>query len=749
MEPVIQDILDEIEHGAVDSSSSSRGKNIELFPSISSVLLVRVSLFFLLFCLCFGVWSLYDIYVNFEALKGEKLQSSMAQVKEKSLVLSERIRRMEPIINQLADDLHSGALGIKDIDKRIKKDLAENTWMYGLGLSFEPYVLDPLVKLKSNYFVLGADDKVKEAQINYDYTLFKYDWYRKPLLEGKRWSEPYFGEASQELTADFGRPFWLPGQDPAKDEPSGVVGGELSTEKLKRLVAFKNELVSYYYILSKQGRFIVHPDQDLVNSGVSIFEQAWANEDAGLNSMAIHAVNGDSGYIDHLDPLTQEKSWIIYQAMKGLGWSLAVVLDKERLEDKNLVRKQWFRVVTSFTFALLSLIALLAFNYKNHQEKTYLMASVSSSFVVFLGIAAFWWAADHFPKIDNSAVKVMSSSVLKKIENEQIELAENLFHTPPKFISTGVYFQSIEFEGSNNIKITAYVWQKYKKGLHKGIERGVILPEAESPSIEKAYHYLLDPDDPDCLVQEITLRDCEETIGWYIFANLRQGFDYSAYPLDSQQVWLRLWHKNFQDNVILTPDLESYAIPNPALKPGVQEGFVLPGWNIRSSWFSINQQSFNTNFGHSGHTSFKNKPELFFNINIQRKFLTPFVSRVIPIFLVAVLMFLIILISTKSSKMSEWLGFSASDVVLGISALFFVVVINHSELRRSLQSPTIMYFEYYYFVIYIMLMYVAISSVYIAKTDAIENKDENLVSKVMYWPTLSLALFFVTYWVFY
>ena len=319
----------------------------------------------------------------------------------------------------------------------------------------------------------------------------------------------------------------------------------------------------------------------------------------------------------------------------------------------------------------------------------------------------------------------------------------------PKFIKTGVYLQSVEFEGANNVKISGYVWQHYKKHLHKGISRGFILPEAETPNIQEVYREMVNPADPDCHVGNDNLRDCDELIGWYVYATLRQEFDYSLFPLDSQQVWLRIWHQDFKDNIILVPDLNSYALPNPKLTPGVQQGFVLPGWKIEESWFSFKNQLFNTDFGSLKAHGLKNKPELLYNINIQRKFLNPFVSRIIPVVLISILMFLIVLISTKSSKAAEWLGFSASDVVIGLSALFFVVGINHTDLRQSLQSSNIMYFEYFYFVIYVMLLYVAVSSIYIAKHESIEGRDENLISKLLYWPVLSLVLFIITFFVFF
>lgn len=54
----------------------------------------------------------------------------------------------------------------------------------------------------------------------------------------------------------------------------------------------------------------------------------------------------------------------------------------------------------------------------------------------------------------------------------------------------------------------------------------------------------------------------EIVFGWYVNTSLRQTFDYSHYPFDRQDIWLRLWHLNFDRNVILVPDLKAYDAVN-------------------------------------------------------------------------------------------------------------------------------------------------------------------------------------------
>ncbi|WP_196140790.1 hypothetical protein [Aliikangiella sp. G2MR2-5] len=677
------------------------------------------------------------------------LDAITKSIGDKTLEIEKLVRKVEPVVEQISQDIASGRLDIDKIEERLQKDLKENAWMYGLGLAFEPKSSPDSPRLFSRYFVIEDDNTVVERPIKYDYTQFEYTWYRKPLLEGNTWSEPFYGQASKRLITEFGIPFWLPGKDKDRDAPSGVIFGNLSIDKLKKLIQFEHETIAYYFVLSRQGRYIVHPDEELILTGGTIFESAWQAEDSTLNSMAIHAVAGEKGYVSHINPMTQEKSWMIYQPMAGLGWAAVVIVDQERTLDEDNLRRQWFLLIFLLTTWLVLSIIVIFFSFSAPLKHS-LFASILASLIIFAGVGGFWTVAEYYPLQESvDEIKVMSGNVLNDFTNRQKQTANERFIEQPRFVKTGVYLQSIEFQGANNVKISGYVWQHYKKGEHKGVSRGLVFPEAETPLMQQVYRELADPSDPACSLKKIEDYDCEELIGWYVFATLRQEFDYSLYPLDSQQVWLRMWHQDFKKHVILIPDLESYFLPNPELTPGVQDGFVLPGWKMEESWFSFHNEKFSTNFGSKRANGLINKPELLYNVKIRREFLTPFVSRIIPVLLILIIMFLIVLISTKSSKAADWLGFSASNVVIGLSALFFVVGINHSELRQSLESSRIMYFEYFYFVIYVMLLYVAVSSIYIAKHEAIQGRDENFISKTLYWPALSSVLFFVTIWVFY
>lgn len=97
--------------------------------------------------------------------------------------------------------------------------------------------------------------------------------------------------------------------------------------------------------------------------------------------------------------------------------------------------------------------------------------------------------------------------------------------------------------------------------------------------------------------------------------------------------------------------------------------------------------SYNTNFGVGGFTHSK-VPELYFNLGVKRDFKSPFTSDVLPVIVVAILLFAVLMITTKDEKKDQC-GFSSSDVLGYCSALFFALILVYTSLRDKF--PRTMY----------------------------------------------------------
>ena len=67
------------------------------------------------------------------------LDAMQLEAEEEATELARSLRTVEPLVEQIAEDLATGTLTVSKIDQRLGRHLGNNTWMYGLGLAFEAY----------------------------------------------------------------------------------------------------------------------------------------------------------------------------------------------------------------------------------------------------------------------------------------------------------------------------------------------------------------------------------------------------------------------------------------------------------------------------------------------------------------------------------------------------------------------------------------------------------------------------------
>jgi hypothetical protein len=148
-------------------------------------------------------------------------------------------------------------------------------------------------------------------------------------------------------------------------------------------------------------------------------------------------------------------------------------------------------------------------------------------------------------------------------------------------------------------------------------------------------------------------------------------------------------------------------------------------------------------------------PELYFNVALTRSFTDPFISNIIPLAAVSVMLFAVLMFGTKSEDKANLIGFSASVVLSITAAFFFTVVIAHVTLRSNLASETLVYIEYFYFILYLSLLGVSINAMLFARGDKIPilygliHDQDNLWPKILYWPVLTGLLLVMTIATFY
>jgi hypothetical protein len=304
---------------------------------------------------------------------------------------------------------------------------------------------------------------------------------------------------------------------------------------------------------------------------------------------------------------------------------------------------------------------------------------------------------------------------------------------PPIYIPTGVMVQSLEFKGPYTLQMAGYLWQRYPAD-REDIERGVVFPEADTTTFFKVY--------------EIEQGD-EVLIGWSFKTTLREQFDYGSYPLDRQEIWLRMWQIDFEKNIFLVPDLTDYVDLNPTTLPGIDPQVVLENWRIEESYFSYRLATYNANFGIAGYDSTVPNPELYFNIGAERYLLGPLFSQGIAPFIILLQLFVIVMVIGRDSKRLEQFGVRPGAVLFTCAAYVFAVLIAQNGLRNEIRWPSLVYLEGLHVLTYLVIVAVALNSVLlVAKPELGLFKHGNAWARILYWPVITGAMLGITVFTF-
>ncbi|MEY4753143.1 MAG: hypothetical protein RJA44_818 [Pseudomonadota bacterium] len=349
---------------------------------------------------------------------------------------------------------------------------------------------------------------------------------------------------------------------------------------------------------------------------------------------------------------------------------------------------------------------------------------------------------------------ILNGSRLRRWRDEYADAQKPL--PAPLYVPTGVFIQSINYTSSNDVRVTGYLWQRLRPEDLAGDEG--------ARKCDKSQPCCNDPKGPTILMPEATEFSANQAynradtrqgvtacvVGWSFAATLRQSFDYQHYPFDRQNVWLRLRPGSIGENVVLVPDLHAYDNLTPASLPGLEHDFVLPGWILDSTYYSYERNSYNSNFGLTQFVAQENAPELYFNVNMKRTFMTPFVAQMIPVVVVLLLTFAVLLVSAREEPLMALHGFSSIGVLSYCSALFLAVVLSHTDLRRQLMAADVIYLEYFYITTYLAILAVAVNTLLYASGSSmrwVQHRD-NLMPKLLFWPVMQGVLFAITYAVF-
>ncbi|MGA1864445.1 MAG: hypothetical protein ACMUHX_05230, partial [bacterium] len=603
------------------------------------------------------------------------------------------------------------------------------------------YSYSPERCLYSAYFFRNNQTlQYEQLDLIYDYTDEQYEWYSLAMAEGSRWSEPYFCEAGITLMTTYSSVFYETDQETKERVSKGVVTIDISMDEIGRIVKSLDLGPSGFgALISKKGFYLYHPNTEYVTGKKTILDLAEEYNDKSRRALGERLLKSEkiSGIMDHISTTTGLSSWLAFESIPSTGWCLQNTFIKNDLEfDKDTLRRQLIRT-NVFTLLFLISFSLLFFSiYKGSESKLW-WASGILSFLFIAGIGILWYLALSYNSPGTEkGITILDKTSLEKIQKDYIQRSHERHIEPPVYIPTGILIDSVRFADSDNVIMAGYIWQRFDRRMPEDFSREFTIPSAEDVKISKI------------CCQEV---NGAEIIRWHFQAKVRQSLDHSKYPIDLENLGVRIVNKDLNHNIVLVPDLSSYSLINPTSLPGLEKGLSVSGWKTIKSFFELVNKGYYANFGGTQSIMCQNFPELRFNILIKRNFIDSFISNLTPLIVVLFMLFSILMTSTSDKIFVEKMKTGPGMVLSLCSALFFVVVFSHIGIRQRIMAEEIFYLEYFYFVIYLTILLTSVISIVFAKGKRLLflHYKENLVSKLLFWPVILGSLFVITLITFY
>lgn len=279
----------------------------------------------------FGLIIFHNLYIS-----GKFLLKNVKQ-NAKNITISS-VNRIESILLSVEKINQTQALFLElnDFDEdKIKEMLfnivKNNKEVYGSCIAFEPYCYSKNNYFKSYYYFKSNNLIQFKSLDKSDYNYFLWDWYQIPKIKNQPiWTEPYFDKnAGNVLMSTYSVPFY---KKTSKGKIlAGIVTIDVSLDWLSNIVdSIKLYQTGYAFLISHTGTIITHPYKDFIMNE-SIFSLSEEANQPYLNEIGKEMVSGKSGFKKVVPVTTQKISWMYYQPLPSVKWSLAVIIPENEL----------------------------------------------------------------------------------------------------------------------------------------------------------------------------------------------------------------------------------------------------------------------------------------------------------------------------------------------------------------------------------------------------------------------------------
>ena len=634
---------------------------------------------------------------------------------------------------KIKSTIRNNKLSENKLEKLIKENSLNNSNILGITVAFQPYEYGKNERLYAPYYDKSSESIIYIEDV-YDYTdtsLQTSKWYTDVIEHGSMWTEPYYAEGAKKLVADYGVPFYKSD----KDEIAGTVTMTISLDEFTDLIhSLSLGKTGYGFVVSKKGKLLAYPVEQYV--GIKDINYLKDHTESEALRRAYSEMNkGVKGFSQFVNEVSGKDTYLFYSPIESTGWKFGVLFFKNELLGRAVELKQK-NIEIAFVLGILILsVFILIFKLHRLQKKHIWILSITLSVIIFINILIVWYFQYHLhDSVSKENLPITENAVLERYVSLRNEKAKELKIEQPVVIPTGIFVRNFEFDDAYNVNLSGYIWQKYDTSIVNKVPGGVKFDQA-SPFAESYY------------LEKVTdlKQKGERIIGWDFRITFKLNFNYGNYPFDRRSVEIEITHPDKVNNVLLVPDLKGYKISNPSEQPGINPSINIPGNKIISSFFTFSEKTYNTDFGFQQTGRPDKKPVLHYNISIKRNLINSFVSHIIPILVVLLMMYILIYSSTKASDPKKGIT-SGIGIVESLAAFFFVLIFSHIDLRKTVETTQVMYMEYFYFILYVMLILSVYNLISYTRREDVKlfERHDNLIAKVSYWPLFLIIVYFLT-----
>ncbi len=643
--------------------------------------------------------------------------------------LDKKLGLMADKLDSYATLLSAGKISMPEFESELSNEkLWLNYGVVGVGIAEVPKLRSGGRKHFHRTYWLNLTTRFESQEDSNNYALNTQEnaWFNDVLKNQKpQWSRSYYDNSLREFIFSYSAPVY----DLAHKNIIAVLVVDFDSQFIDSIVS-QNIGQKYTSIISRDdGAYIYTDDTDKVLNQVSLSKMTNKNSIEAQTYQYINKAPCDKVCSLALSD-NSEKHLILYQSLKKMPWTIFADYTTRQLGSLNRESDNSLTMLNiGFWVISLLLLVILVNLYRMRRKRTFKtlwQLSALVSLILVCGIVYVWKISNHLYYRDTSKAiinqTILDSYIQQYDAASQLKRTESIVKIP-----TAIIIDSAEFLNSYNIQLSGHIMQRYPKNNEDAW--GVKFNDGFDAKITQTG------------VQKTNRYD---HVTWSFQVKIRENFDYSHYPFNHGSIWIAVSPVNQHKNLLFTPDFSYYnGLTDINAANGVARNLIIPGWYIRGSYFNYQDDSSRMVNNVNSYSAI-DLPALTFNILIGATFGDAVITTVIPPMVIIMILFVTML--TISKKGNKSIEFKVNSILSASSGMLFTIVFTHVSLRNKITSA-IMYIEYFYLMMYIVVPLIPINAfLFATKKFPWINFASNLYAKLLFFPMISFLLFIISLW---